>query len=435
MSLWRASQRVHRLFYNRSDELRGLKESLTGGRDGKMVLITGPRNSGKSALLREFVDWQCKEKMGNPIYINMRSGTFNTARSFASELKAQTILSYVPAVASICDSVLSGQLKETVDGGFPLSEGIKMQAKMLKGFVTEVENTQDTDMLKLIKRLEGLFLNSRVLIQRLGYGADAGFPTLIIDEANRLHEWSLSTEEQQNLSTLQAWLIMITKEMGLANTVLCSSEDFFRVWMNTHVGSSERYLLGIVGDLTEDEALEYFKQQLLFHRECKFSSTYKLPDGLWKDIHGYVGGRVSTLKLVADQLSWALEDEDGMRSRWSNFLFAMRILSKEEMMAGFFPESAPVDTLPLWTAQEYAAVLKAMEAAQDGVVSKDALLRDKIISKIGLFSLIQHNFLHFREVGLWGGKDLKWFTGQFPIVMPTSRPRFHAIKEILLENP
>ncbi|EFJ26376.1 hypothetical protein SELMODRAFT_412901 [Selaginella moellendorffii] len=63
---------------------------------------------------------------------------------------------------------------------------------------------------------------SNATTKRLFHGKAAAFPTLLIDEANRFHDWSLCPKEQHHLRNLQDYFF---KETNTANVILCSSED------------------------------------------------------------------------------------------------------------------------------------------------------------------------------------------------------------------
>ncbi|MCO5551757.1 hypothetical protein L7F22_005260 [Adiantum nelumboides] len=198
--------------------------------------------------------------------------------------------------------------------------------------------------------------------------------------------------------------------------ILCSSADYFRSWMNKQLGD-DRYLVGIVGDLTEEEeALEFFKQQLLLGRPSKFVQSYKVPDYLWKEIFVFLGGRVNTLKLLANELTWDLDDEKEMVSTRQQFKHPWWTKALADVKVGFDPanieekwalrilgarvsnlQEAPSFTIPLWIAEEYEALLGEMGAAKEGILSVDSL--PKVISKKANYNLIQHNLLHYRDVG------------------------------------
>ncbi|EFJ14712.1 hypothetical protein SELMODRAFT_423460 [Selaginella moellendorffii] len=79
------------------------------------------------------------------------------------------------------------------------------------------------------KRETSQMASSHSTTKRLFHGKAAAFPTLLIDEANRFHEWSLCPKEQHHLRNLQDYFLMLTKETNTANVILCSSEDIRRV--------------------------------------------------------------------------------------------------------------------------------------------------------------------------------------------------------------
>ncbi|EFJ06254.1 hypothetical protein SELMODRAFT_430863 [Selaginella moellendorffii] len=374
----------------------------------------------------------------------MRSGTFNTAASFGRELKAQALYSFVPAARKFLEkpmnstegkaSMESGKAEDEADEADEEEAGAGFIKQLFKD-LDAIEKVEGTDMQELLKALESLFAGWTWLARLVPRG-QGGYPTLIIDEANRLHEWSLSESEEENLMTLQAWLIMVTKQMGVTNVILCSSEDFFKFWVEAHFGK-DRYMVGVVGDLTEEESFKFFKW-LLKDRD--------VPPGIWKEIYDYFGGRINSLKHIARQLSWCRNDEAEMQATWEKARRFMQAKSWAEIAKGMQPENLPQkwtrpvlgipfaeDRLkgvsPLWTPDEFKLLLKRLTDAEGGVCSINDLRQ--VIRKEALFSLIQHNFLHYREESLFGGRDLDWFKGRFPIVMPVSRPKFHAMKQVL----
>ncbi|MCO5606387.1 hypothetical protein L7F22_060575 [Adiantum nelumboides] len=143
------------LFFNRSEEIRGLERMLTRG-DGKLVLMIGLHNFGKSALLQQFMDWQAEHDRGHPILVDMRSGQYSTASSFALKLKAQSTLMFLPTATALLSKLLVQNVAK----------------KALKGLVDRLKSH------------------------------------------GRQHLWAFLN-----------WLIMITKQMGVANVILCSSGD------------------------------------------------------------------------------------------------------------------------------------------------------------------------------------------------------------------
>ncbi|EFJ22753.1 hypothetical protein SELMODRAFT_415937 [Selaginella moellendorffii] len=444
-----ARRRIAPFFYNRALELGRLE---TAG-NGELLVLTGPPNSGKSALLSEFKERMQAERKGFPILIDMRAGKFNTAASFSRELKAK---SAVPLISR----VVSEGLKAAV--GVEIPEEVEMETgQALKEAVQHVESASPDNMTILLERLEALFSTVKASFTGFTHGAAAAFPTLIIDEANRLYEWSASHEEQENLATLQEWLVMITKQKKLANVVLASSEDSFRIWMGNRVGR-ERFTVAVVGDLGDEESFEFFMRGLTSPWEyyCPSVKDYVFPQALWEEIHGYVGGRMLLLDRVAAKLSPHLaclmvkgadmkerskEVEAEMKQTWNSFMVSLRSALYNEMLLGCGPHSlsaewkrpgptdaALAETKPLWTKEEYLQLL-GMITARSGVVSEDEVLAAGV-SEQALKSLIMHNFAHYRDIGEWGGTDLAWYKGGFPVVMAMSMPYFHAMKDVLARH-
>ncbi|EFJ29238.1 hypothetical protein SELMODRAFT_410880 [Selaginella moellendorffii] len=413
------------LFYNRKVELDGLAKLC---KRGSMVLITGPPDSGKSVLVSEFARRQEVTGQGHPIYINMRAGTFSTAASFARELKSQ-MSPFLAAAAEFAKNIPKvGDSKVDAFAGV-----VGASAGALSAHIQAVERTPDTDLPALLKSIHGLLFSWRTRARRFMPGKDGGFPTLIIDEANRLHEWSLSPEELEHLRTLIAYFIMVTKERQEANVILCTSEDFFKFWLDLCVGA-ERYQLRVVGDLTEEQAREFF---LMAVRDGWGADGYKFPEDLWKKMFSFVGGRTLLLKRLAENLTWYLEDESLLRKAWASECKILADATRLDVEKGFKPmevQSKWNMEEPGWSVKEYEGVLTELSRAEGGVVSVQYLIDSKVISRVALHSLVQHNFLHYRSSLCPWADDLAWYKGKWPIVMAPSLPRLHAMASIIEER-
>ncbi|EFJ18825.1 hypothetical protein SELMODRAFT_419624 [Selaginella moellendorffii] len=394
--------KAENLFYNRKKELDDLTK----------LCKTGLR---KSAFLSEFARRQEISGQGHPIYLNMRAGTFSTAANFAKELKSQ-LNPFLAAAAEYAKTI-------------PTVDNVAASAGGLSEHIQAVERTPDTDFQALLKSICGLLFSWRRLASR----KDAALPTLIIDEAHRLLEWSLAPKEQQHLRTLVAYFIMVTKERQEANVILCTSEDFFRFWLHLHVGP-KRYQPRMVSDLTEEQAREFFLMALL---DGWVADGYKFPEDLWKEIFSFVGGRTLLLSRLALNLSSYLEDESLLRKAWASQCKILVDATRQIVEMGFGPMDfqGNLDSdRPCWNVEDYEAVLRELTRAEGGVVSVQYLMGYKIISKAALHSLVQHNFLHYRSFLCLWADDLAWYKGKWPIVMAPSLPRFHAMASIIEER-
>ncbi|KAI5057456.1 hypothetical protein GOP47_0027471 [Adiantum capillus-veneris] len=287
---------------------------------------------------------------------------------------------------------------------------------------------QVDDLSGLLNALESLLLES------------AGFPTLIVDEVNSLHEWSLDPQKQRNLLQMEKFFIRITKQERLANVVLSTSDDFFRGWMNIHIGA-DRYSIGVIGDLLADESLNYFLHELeqlcqrLGHKRMQPPSN-----DLWQEIFQFTGGRALILSNLALKLYISHESISAI---WPSLKKTLLSRALSEVQEGLYPEGfSPKWTMdlqfisrqsPLWSADMWRTTMGLISQAKDGVLSKVDLLSSGV-SLHALYSMVQHNLLHYRaEASLWA-KDLDWYQGPWPIVMPRSRPHYHAICQLVAQG-
>ncbi|EFJ18823.1 hypothetical protein SELMODRAFT_419622 [Selaginella moellendorffii] len=334
----------------------------------------------------------------------MRAGTFSTAANFAKELEPQ-LNPFLAAAAEYAKTI-------------PMADNVAASAGGLSEHIQAVERTPDTDLQALLKSIRGLLFSWR---RRLTSRKDTALPTLIIDEAHRLLEWSLAPEEQQHLKTLMAYFIMITKERQEANR------------LDSRVGP-ERYQPRMVGDLTEEQARKFFLMALL---DGWVADGYKFPEDLWKEIFSLVGGRTLLLSRLALNLSSYLEDESLLRKAWASECKILVDATHQKVEMGFGPMDfqGNVDRdRPCWSVEDYEAVLRELSRAEGGVVSVQYLMGYKIVSEAALHSMVQHSFLHYRSSLCPWADDLAWYKGKWPIVMAPSLPRFHAMVSIIEER-
>ncbi|CAI2199652.1 7045_t:CDS:2, partial [Funneliformis geosporum] len=93
-------------------------------------------------------------------------------------------------------------------------------------------------------------------------------PILVIDEANMFSQLCVSEEGKVLLKSILNWMVVNTKEKGRFHVVLTSSDSFFFNWIANllHIPHATPY---VVGDLSREEAKEYFEKQVLPRYECK----------------------------------------------------------------------------------------------------------------------------------------------------------------------
>ncbi|CAJ0836335.1 6191_t:CDS:2 [Entrophospora sp. SA101] len=93
-------------------------------------------------------------------------------------------------------------------------------------------------------------------------------PILFIDEANMFSQLGSSKEGEVLLKSILNWVVVNTKEKRRFHVVLTSSDSFFFNWIVKllHIPHATPY---VVGDLSREEAEEYFLKCMSFINMCK----------------------------------------------------------------------------------------------------------------------------------------------------------------------
>ncbi|EFJ26079.1 hypothetical protein SELMODRAFT_413500 [Selaginella moellendorffii] len=398
-----------RKFYNRTSELNDLRNHLTPvdiGHPGKMVLVTGPRQSGKSALLQEFCSRQrAGDYPGVPAFVDMREWSNIDPSKF-----------WINLGASFEKSL---QLK----GKAPAKLGLKVfsMPKLRRlGLGLDVVSSKQDPIGRVMAGLEEYTSAMRMDMP----GFLNGFPTIFIDEADALASWTRTAGGVQELDYLLRFLVRISKQENAANVVLASSENFFKKWlcdMEPFLG--HKVVRASVGHFNEEEAKEFVRQGLQesdLNREGLEAEVL----AIWDDVYAHYGGAIM---LLYDLLHMALRSQPGeVCKNWE--------VAKQQCMneatclveEGFHPNNMgkanKMVKAAAWTPDDWKNVVGAMAATEDGVLPFHSL------SVSGLESMVRYNFLEYREPTGWD-KDIKAIST--PIFMPVTRAQHLAMRQVV----
>lgn len=194
-----------------------------------------------------------------------------------------------------------------------------------------------------------------------------GVLTLIIDEANVLRHWR-SDESQEALPSFLSFSVKIAKQDHL-------SGYYFRFWLEARVAAS-RVWKQCIGDFPEEEARGFLDHML----GCPCSSQ------MWKDVYDMCGGRACLLQRIATH---SYDNAD------------------EEVCKGLEPENLHPEEVPAcWTGDAYMQIMEALCKHPDGVMPwKDVVALPFLLYCRSRSSL---------------ARDLSWYKGSRPVVMPVS---------------
>ncbi|EFJ34518.1 hypothetical protein SELMODRAFT_405930 [Selaginella moellendorffii] len=364
-----------------------------------MVIVTGPKDSGKTALLREYRRRQAHgEFLGVSSYIDMREKPNVDPAGFAASLRG-----------SMVDSM---ELKE------------KLGIEVLGANVEHCKGSASEDGLSMTMRwLESYCLERRHLVRpeqcstTLVDAYKQGFPTIFIDEANALAAWHSLPDGEAQLEALFRFLVRISKQECGAHIVLASSESFFRRWLLSSAAfQGHGVSVFSVGHLAEEEAKAFMLERVP-------ASSKKEAEAVWDDVFAHVGGAILNLHRVVRLAHRAVATGERLRDRWEREKKRLFMDAAYRVMEGFRPEGmrkVGVREPPKWKKDDWARLVKKMADSRDGVIAYDSLA-----DVPGLDSMIEHDLLQLRA---YSDTEREIIADEWPVVIPTSRMALHVMR-------
>ena len=207
------------LMFDREHEMQELEKCLDAPPGGIIVLV-GPRNSGKSLLLSSLLD---SAKYAERVkLINCRMVDVTTPDGFARAMLEDPDDSFLKSwssskVATDWIGMIAGAAGASKDLiGAPQAAAVGLAAK---SFLTLTSRVTDPSVPPLAKILEAY----NTVFERV---AKTGLkPVLVVDEANRLARWR--PDHSAALEQLFCFFIASTKEKGLSHVILATSDYGF----------------------------------------------------------------------------------------------------------------------------------------------------------------------------------------------------------------
>ncbi|EFJ12685.1 hypothetical protein SELMODRAFT_425160 [Selaginella moellendorffii] len=373
--------------YHRKEELKRLDSALRPCRDGEpaaLLLLLGPKESGKTTLVQEYRKRQeLGEFEGMSLYVDMHRRV-NSAERFARTM-------WESLGSSLKLTSWGATVEQREFTWHPVLEIPSLERWKAKG-----------DECSLGQVMQGL----EVFCEKWKNLKGGGRPTIFVDEANLLAQWNechYTRGDNDVVEVLRGFVRMSLE--GWANVVLVSSDDLFKRWLGRQEPMSGRHLeVANLTPLSAKDAREFLFGML----DEKIKGETKR---MWSDIYAHYGGE--TLKLLKLQRALNSAGPRGIRETW-NRLKESELADAREAIA-----NPPKD---------WKTVVKELGKARDGIVSYSDL-----VGKVGVTSLdaiISSGLVHYRTCGQWGHADLGSSDREWPIVMPKNKAMHLVMKEM-----
>lgn len=356
-------------FFNRTKELGAFRHILGGS--PSLTIVTGPRNSGKSALLVHLLSKL--EEEGRPVlHLNLRDTSFGDVQQF--------------------QSVLQEELKSWVEKISPtVTFELRLGPASLSIGGTEVVGSNP------LNKLNDLFRKIDAHLPRHSVLTGKKRPILFIDEANRLKTLLRDKEfGEEALSSMFAWFVKNTKEVGNFHVVLASSDSFFHLWASerhnfTQSGQCDTY---VVGNLSKEGARAYWDQRVV--------ALTEMPPGIkvppFSEVYSVCGGNIHFLTKYLPEYIRGME----AMGDWSFERFSAVQSAGPKLEDALYPEipSRYSSGKPCeWTRDDFIFVMKKLVESPNGFLVYSILCRE--IGKKAVDSMIEHNLIHLRPVGFY----------------------------------
>jgi hypothetical protein len=221
-------------FHNRKHELECLSKHCSS-RPAAISVILGPRSTGKTALLQEYM--ASRGLTGSQCFIDARAIAVTTPSALASRLQSiglpQLLQPLFPAALGVFDvlKALSKAFDATQDtltvGDNKFTISGRAFSALLGAFAADTKETPPLDQVtEAYIALLDLWDQARAA----GTLQDSNPPVLVIDEANVLTEWDEQYAAERR--GLLRFFITITKVTSRSHVLLATSDYSFQTWLS-----------------------------------------------------------------------------------------------------------------------------------------------------------------------------------------------------------
>ena len=241
-------------FINRKSELQDLRDWIAE-RPGNLLFIYGPKSSGKTTLLMEFVRSNLDDANYDIKHFNLR------------ELLITSYKDFIRSFFRIDYDKSKGDVKEVRSYSLPF---FRLSVEVLKG----MEST-DLDALAVMK------------IELQKSAAQGRRPVIIIDELQAL-EGIYMNGQRELLKELFNFFVAISKESHLCHVIIASSDGYFieRIYNDSKLKKTSKFLS--VDYLNEDDIYFWLRDLPQHSNIVEFSLSDELIALIWDTLGGSV---------------------------------------------------------------------------------------------------------------------------------------------------
>lgn len=369
-------------FFNRLNEMEWIQDELDT-EPGRVLLIVGPKNSGKTRLIAEIIARNESRVTHINCGLKVATSPANMAQLMHASIMNRPFMDRpntwtwrrflkLPAAASIASLDTLGKSLSGFNAKY--ASGVALAVgKLVKEKLFNEERAKLGDLAHIQESYE-------ILLETLpNYGApfEQKYPIIIIDEVNKLRQWQ--EDHSKELGNFLDFLQRISKERKKAHVVLLTSESSMVSWLAKEgMGDQVRQVM-VLGDLSEEEA-----ERLVRGGERKTesgndeawpglisrSTTLTMNDTEWEKVYEACGGNIFNLSLcVKDVVNGNTWDQAITRILMEPTRSVQSALDDPETListGGVGPA--------LWTKEHYKAVVaRIVDNKYHAIKKKDAL--------------------------------------------------------------
>ncbi|CAB5361608.1 unnamed protein product [Rhizophagus irregularis] len=307
-------------------------------------VVIGPPSTGKTALIRQVV--QSSKCLFKPIFINLCNGQFDIPQRVYDSIYSQFNPFFNKYKSLLKNNFVKKLCLEYTD------------FNLLNRFNNRYREKTSDDVRILLEKITNL-------LNQLGH------------------------KDKSLLKLILNWFVLNSKERERFHIVLTSSDSFFFTWL-TECLNTLHVKPYIIGDLTNQEAEEYFEKHAFHQYGCKELS------GKFNQIRKITGTRIFIINKYINE--YKIYRNDGIKFKANRFSVYESEYNK--LNHGLYPDSYNfrfLDKLnpPLWNDVDLIKVMnEIVKAENQGYIFENDLIKEIGAEKV--YSLIDYNFLHHR---------------------------------------